>query len=151
MSDVCKSCVIAKGQETVPYIYQDRLWTVNLLLGPPPPKLLLGRAVLQPRRHIISLHDFNVEEQHSLGLVLSRCEFAMKEILGVERVYTCLFAEDPDFHLHIHLIPRRPNLPKEYIGHSIFNIRYPEFDLASPAEVEEVHIRLKAALMAAET
>lgn len=147
-NSICKSCVIAQGHESVPYIYQDDLWTVNLLLGSPPPKPLLGWSVLQPRRHINLLSDFSVDEQRTLGPMLARCESALKDVFGVERVYICLFAEDPNFHLHIHLIPRQPDLPKEYVGPAAFNIRSPEFELAAPDEVEEVLVRLKAALMA---
>lgn len=146
MSKKCKSCVIAEGQESVPYIYQDDLWTVNLLLGSPPPRLLLGWSVLQPKRHINSLSELNTEELSSLAPLLARCEEAMKDILNVGKVYVCLFAEASDFHMHFHLIPRRPDLPKEYIGPAIFNIEWDDSELATSSEVEELRACLVSAL-----
>lgn len=138
----------SKEYGSIPYVYQDDLWSVNLRLGAPPPKLLLGWAVLSPQRWVNYLYELTAEEQRTLGPLLVRCEAAIREVMGVERVYVCLFAESPEFPLHFHLIPRQLNLPKEYIGPAVFNIQAPEFELSDPDEVEEVRVRLEAALMA---
>lgn len=142
----CKSCVIASANDDVTFIYADDLWTVNLRLGSPPPRLVAGWAVLQPRRHVRNLSQLNREEQESLGQVLSRCESAMQEALGATRMYVCLFAESDEFHLHFHLIPRYDELPKGLVGPAVFQIDVGDADRVTADELESLRIRLSEKL-----
>jgi diadenosine tetraphosphate (Ap4A) HIT family hydrolase len=85
------------------------------------PSSLLGWVVIVLRRHAEALHDLWRAEGEELGLL----QWAMSRVLASEtsclKEYSVFFAEAPGFqHVHVHLIPRAPDLPPELRGGRIF-------------------------------
>ncbi len=121
--DWCLACRILSGniQPIGGLIYSNEHWTINHVM---PPVQILGYLVLQPRRHIESLHELNPAESTSLGHMLTRIDRALRQVTGAEKVYVALFAESAECpHIHFHIIPRRPGLNS--IGPEIFGYHAP--------------------------
>jgi len=119
----CLACRIVSGDVSPVggFVYADEYWTINHVM---PPVHILGYLVLQPRRHVEAMHQFIPEEAASLGQLLARVDYALRQAVGAEKVYVCLFAESAECpHLHFHLIPRESGMTS--IGPDIFGYRAP--------------------------
>ena len=143
---LCQSCAIYQNPDTAHFIYTDDMWTVNLRLDSPP-KPLIGWSVLQPRRHVNNLSELNTKEKETMSHLLSHCDTVLRKVLKVPRIYVCLFSESAMFHMHFHLIPRRSDLPEEFIGPSIFNLFPSEVETASEVELNNLARQLRVHLM----
>jgi diadenosine tetraphosphate (Ap4A) HIT family hydrolase len=74
-----------------------------------------GWLVVEPRRHAPDFGDLTDEEASGLGVLANRLARVLKESLGAEHVYAFVFGDNFP-HLHVHLVPRYPNTPREYWG-----------------------------------
>jgi diadenosine tetraphosphate (Ap4A) HIT family hydrolase len=82
---------------------------------------LPGWLVLLPRRHVTGAHELTAEEARELGTLLQTGSRALVEVTGCAKTYVMLFAEREEFgHLHVHLVPRAPDLPGDLSGPRIF-------------------------------
>ncbi len=98
-------------------VYDDSRWRVAHALS----SRLPGWLVVLPRRHITSLAELTSEEAVALGPLLQRLTVALAEVTGCEKTYAALFAEAEGFeHLHVHVVPRVPDLPDDRRGPQIF-------------------------------
>lgn len=73
----------------------------------------LGHLLVEPRRHVQGLGDLTEDEAASVGRWLARASAALRDAAGAEHVYSMVVGHGVD-HLHIHLVPRYPNTPREY-------------------------------------
>jgi diadenosine tetraphosphate (Ap4A) HIT family hydrolase len=84
---------------------------------------LEGWLVLIPRRHITSVSELSEAEAQSLGTWQVRLSQALHQVLGCQKTYIAQFAEAEGFsHVHFHVVPRPPDLPKELRGPGIFQL-----------------------------
>jgi diadenosine tetraphosphate (Ap4A) HIT family hydrolase len=67
---------------------------------------LPGWLIVSARRHVLGAGELTEDEAASLGRLLRACTAALVDAVGAERSYVMLFAEHPDFHLHLHVVPR---------------------------------------------
>jgi len=81
-------------------------------------KATKGHLILETKRHITDLTELNDHEAAELGSLMRRGVQQIKSKLGAEHVYIFRI-NDKVPHLHIHLIPRYPGTPKEYLGFKI--------------------------------
>lgn len=116
----CVACRATRGEIVAPggALYDDGMWRLEHTFEPIP---MVGWLVLKPLRHLESLADLTPDEAAALGPLLRRITEALDEVLAPAKVYAVLFAEAVA-HLHIHLIPRAPDLPEEYRGPGVFQL-----------------------------
>ena len=83
---------------------------------------LLGWIVLVARRHIQAVDELTEAEGHELSDLIRTVSYFLKQDLGCEKTYIMQFAEHPLHpHVHFHVVPRMPDIPKENVGAKIFN------------------------------
>ena len=100
-------------------ILRTEAWDVAHAYGTSVP----GWLVLVLRRHVTALADMTEDEASELGPLLQSVSRALHEVTGCAKTYVVQFAEAADHpHVHVHVIPRSPNLPNEYRGPSIFKL-----------------------------
>ncbi len=75
----------------------------------------LGYLVVEPKRHVPGLAELTDEEAQALGSLVSRLSRVLKASEGAEHIYAFVLGDNVA-HLHIHLIPRYPNAPRQYWG-----------------------------------
>lgn len=81
-----------------------------------------GWLVIVLRRHVHSLSELTDREAAELGRLTRDVSAALEAVLGVPRTYVVQFAEHPLHpHVHVHLIARPDDLPKERRGPGIFS------------------------------
>lgn len=78
-------------------------------------EVYLGYLLLEPKRHVPGLAELTSEEAQAIGLLSVRLSRALKEVTRADHVYAFIFGHHVD-HLHIHLIGRYPDAPREYWG-----------------------------------
>jgi diadenosine tetraphosphate (Ap4A) HIT family hydrolase len=116
----CGTCRANRGELAVPggVVYDDGLWRAEHAIEPIP---MVGWLVLKPLRHVETFADLTVEEALGFGTITHRLARALTAELGATKVYLSLYAEAEHFaHVHVHLIPRRADLPPERRGPRVF-------------------------------
>ncbi|MFC5452367.1 HIT family protein [Paenibacillus aestuarii] len=102
----CFICVKHIGITDQPpggYFYEDEHWKVCHF---PAQQSILGRIVLESRRHFLDFSEMTEEEAASYGILIKKLYSALKHVTGAERVYS-LITIDGVPHFHAHFIPRR--------------------------------------------
>lgn len=145
----CFSCSQAAQLDQLPpreNIWTDGLWRVAHAFN----SALPGWLVLLPLRHIESLADLTPAEAIALGPLLQRTSEALSEVAGCEKTYVILFAEAPGFHhLHFHIVPRMPELPREYKGGRIFSfLDRPQDEWVPSDEMDRIGLAVRERLQA---
>ena len=73
---------------------------------------LPGWLVLLPTRHVTSFTELTPEAADELGGLVRRLGTALEAVTGCVKTYLMQFSEASGFsHLHLHLVPRQPDLP----------------------------------------
>jgi diadenosine tetraphosphate (Ap4A) HIT family hydrolase len=117
----CGTCRANSGELAAPggTIYDDGLWRAEHALEPIP---MLGWLVVKPLHHVESIADLTDAEAAAFGPLVQRLSAALTAETGASKVYVCLFAEAEGFaHIHVHLVPRRPDMPPERRGPRVFD------------------------------
>lgn len=73
----------------------------------------LGYLFVEPRRHVAELGDLTAEEAASFGQLTAASSRALQAATQAEHVYAAVIGHGLE-HLHMHLIPRYPNTPREF-------------------------------------
>jgi diadenosine tetraphosphate (Ap4A) HIT family hydrolase len=80
-----------------------------------------GWLLLVARRHVTSMADLTEAEAAELGPLLRRVSRALRASVDCAKTYVVEFSEHPDHrHVHVHVIPRSPELPDDQVGPGIF-------------------------------
>ena len=143
----CGTCRANRGELAAPggVIYEDALWRAEHAIEPIP---MVGWLVLKPLRHVESFADLTPEEAASFGAIAHRLAGAMAAELGATKVYLSLYAEAEHFpHVHVHLIPRRADLPADRRGPRVFEYLREASARGNQADVAEA-ARVAAAIRA---
>lgn len=75
----------------------------------------LGHIMIDLKRHAPTLAEMTMEEAAAFGMIMAKVSKALKESEKAEHIYSFV-AGDAVPHLHMHLVARYPNTPKEYWG-----------------------------------
>jgi diadenosine tetraphosphate (Ap4A) HIT family hydrolase len=116
----CITCRANRGEVATPggVLHDDGLWRLEHTFEPIP---LVGWLVLKPLRHVESVAELTEAEATALGPLIHRTSGALTAVLGCTKVYVMCFAEAADApHVHFHLVPRAPDLPRERRGPRVF-------------------------------
>jgi diadenosine tetraphosphate (Ap4A) HIT family hydrolase len=82
---------------------------------------LPGWLVVLPTRHIASFTELTPEAADELGGLVRRLSAALLVVTGCVKTYLMQFSEAEGFsHLHLHLVPRLPDLPEDARGPRVF-------------------------------
>jgi diadenosine tetraphosphate (Ap4A) HIT family hydrolase len=119
MTEECYSCRQETDLANLPIrerIYLDEQWRLVHAFN----SALPGWLVLVPRRHVLAIADLNAEEAAGLGPLLVRVSQVLGAVTGCAKTYAMQFAESAGFeHVHVHVVPRMPDLPQPYRGPGI--------------------------------
>ncbi|MBD8068749.1 HIT family protein [Bacillus sp. PS06] len=75
----------------------------------------LGHIMIDLKRHAPTLGDMNPEEAKAFGVTIARVSKALIQSEKAEHIYSYVMG-DAVPHLHMHIVPRYPNTPKEFWG-----------------------------------
>lgn len=104
----------------------------------------LGHIMIDLKRHVPSLGDLNMEEAMTFGKAMARVSKAIMETEKAEHIYSYVTGHAVP-HLHMHLVPRYPNTPKEYWGpFSVYD--WEDAPMGDNNDVTELCNRLKTYL-----
>ncbi|WP_420874602.1 HIT family protein [Paenibacillus mucilaginosus] len=67
-----------------------------------------GYHILEPKRHLTSWGEFNIQELTEMGSIIQTLETLLKKEYMAEKVYIVTISELVP-HLHLHVIPRNKN------------------------------------------
>ena len=147
MSDIktpdCIVCRKHKGEIDIlgGIIYEDDLIFVShAQLWGDEKEHYLGHIFIEVKRHVAELADLTTEEAQAIGLFTSRVAKALLHSESMEHVYT-FFIGDGVPHVHIHVIGRYPNAPREYWGPRVDD--WPEAPKGAAKEIEGVATRVR--------
>lgn len=112
---------------------------------------LPGWLVVVARRHITHLGELAEDEAAGLGTLLRAATGALRQVVGCERTYVMLFAEQEGFrHLHLHVVPRMDGFGPDERATGVFRfLNVPESEQVPVAERERLARELGAAIRAA--
>lgn len=116
MPDDCLVCNKHRGDPPAigGAIHEDNLFYASHVFIPDrQDAVYLGWLVLEPKRHAPGLADLTDEEAQHFGLTASRLSRALIDATGAEWVYAFVLGHHVP-HLHLHLLPRYANTPREY-------------------------------------
>lgn len=101
----------------------------------------LGHIMIDLKRHVPTLGDMNMEEAKAFGLIMARVSKALLETEKAEHIYSYVLG-DAVAHLHLHIVPRYPNTPKEYWGpKAVYD--WPDAPMGTNNEVVELCEQIK--------
>ncbi len=87
------------------------------------PPLAAGQGFIALKRHCEHLGELSPEEVAALGPVIQRTARALDQALHPVRVHFGLYAEGVH-HLHLHVLPRMPDLPAGNIPITLLSLWY---------------------------
>ena len=112
---------------------------------------LRGWVVLVVRRHVAAVADLTEAEAAALGPLLRDVSRSLHDLCGCEKTYVVQFAESRDHrHVHVHVIPRPPDLADERRGPGIFAfLGVPESERVSEDDMNVFAVSLRGWFKAA--
>ncbi|KGR74324.1 HIT family protein [Ureibacillus manganicus] len=104
----------------------------------------LGHLMIDLKRHVPTLGDMNFEEASTFGVTMAKISKALKESENAEHIYAVVSGNSVP-HVHMHIIPRYPNTPKEYWApFAVYDA--PNAKMGDESEVVSLCERLKSYL-----
>jgi histidine triad (HIT) family protein len=110
-----------------------------------------GHLVVEPRRHVEGFGLLDDAEAKRIGWLTNRLAALLRDELAAEHVYsfvlggTAVTARTPA-HLHVHLVPRYPGTPPEFVGTAIS--LWPDAPRVDPTGMRALVTGLRARLLA---
>jgi len=124
-------------------IYEDKYVYVGHIDSNGQPNYL-GHIMIDLKRHVPTLAEMTVEEAQAFGIIMARVSKALKESENAEHIYALVSGNSVP-HLHLHLVARYANTPKECWGPmEVYN--WKEAPMGDNNEVIDLCNRLKTHL-----
>jgi diadenosine tetraphosphate (Ap4A) HIT family hydrolase len=92
-----------------PNVYTNAHFRIEPCVGCP----IAGYLIVSPRAPVSSLSQLSSDAQSSLGNTLAAATGAIEAVIGPDRIYCLLFAEETP-SIHFHLFPRSAWLLSQY-------------------------------------
>ena len=127
-------------------VYDDGLWRVAHSFN----SALPGWMVVIARRHLTSLAETTPEEAAALGPLLRALSNALAHVVGAQKCYVLFLAEAEGFgHVHIHVVPRRADIPADRRGAQVFGyLAHPPEQWVAAEEMDRIAQEASALLQA---
>ena len=93
----------------------DALTYVGHILPPELEDAYLGHLMVEPIRHVAGWGELTDAEAAALGKLINHLGRALMRSEGAEHIYSMVIG-DAVPHLHIHVVPRYPDTPREFWG-----------------------------------
>lgn len=103
----------------------------------------LGYLFVETRRHVAELGDLTPSEAGSFGRLAALASAGLRNATGAEHVYAAVIGHGIE-HLHLHLIARYPNTPREFWWTRVDE--WPEAPRGGAIEVGQLADRIRATL-----
>lgn len=131
-----RDCVVSTGRWTVAHAFNANLE---------------GWLVVLPTRHVEALDELDELEAAELGPLLRGVTAALREVVGCQKTYVLLLAEQEGFqHVHLHVVPRHADLDPTVRGARIFGLlNNPDLDVVTEARRDELALALREHLVTA--
>ena len=142
----CFVCRKHRGEISVPgeAVYEDDwVYAGHASIPDGQSTAYLGALLVEPKRHVPGLGDLNDAEAQTVGLLIARLSRALKASEGAEHVYLFRLGHHVS-HLHIWVVPRYPDTPREYWG--IHVDEWPDAPRGASQEIAALCARLRAYL-----
>ena len=139
----CMVCRKHRGEESVPGgpIYQDALiFSSHAGLFGGETTHYLGHLFIEPKRHAPGLADLTIEEAEAIAVHATRLARALMETLGQVHIYSFILGDHVP-HLHVHVIGRYPEAPREFWGPRVDE--WPGAPKGTEAEIAQVTSRIR--------
>lgn len=109
---------------------------------------LPGWLVIATTEHVTALDELPAEAHGELGTLLGSLSAALRTVVGCAKTYVMQFSEQTGYeHLHVHLVPRMADQPRELTGPRVFGyLGVGDTARVSDTEMDELAVRLRAAL-----
>ncbi|MBU2229133.1 HIT family protein [Patescibacteria group bacterium] len=118
----CKVCRSISGDLRIspgPPIYEGTYWMVEHAY----PTRLKGWLVMVLKEHLEAFHDLTLHQLVEYLSLQRRIATLLREHFGCDKEYIFVLGEAEGFqHLHVHMIPRLPDLSEEFQGTNIFRL-----------------------------
>lgn len=95
-------------------IYEDEYVYVGHIDSNGKPNYL-GHIMIDLKRHAPTLAEMTIEEAKAFGVMMARVSKALKESENAEHIYSFVSGDSVP-HLHMHIVARYPNTPREHWG-----------------------------------
>lgn len=95
-------------------IYEDDFVYVGHIDSKGQPNYL-GHIMIDLKRHAPSLGDMTMDEAKAFGVIMAKVSRALRDCENAEHVYSLVSGNSVP-HLHMHIVPRYRNTPKDYWG-----------------------------------
>ena len=117
-------------------VFDDGNWRVVHAFGSAIP----GWLVVVCRRHITSMSQLTPQEATVLGPLLTALSGALEDVLGARKAYVAFLAEVEGYeYLHIHVVPRKEDMPPEQRGKRVFDwLGMPEEEAITDEEADRI-------------
>jgi len=139
----CLICRKHRGEILLPgsVIFQDDLvFAGHVQIPEGQTTAYLGYVLVEPKRHAPGLADLTDAEAQAIGLLVTRLSRALKACVGAEHIYSFVLGHHVA-HLHVHVVPRYPDAPREYWG--VHVDEWPTAPHGEPQEIAELCARLR--------
>jgi diadenosine tetraphosphate (Ap4A) HIT family hydrolase len=144
--ETCFACRKHQGIEFVPGgpVYEDEIvfsghsWSSEDQATP-----YLGGFIVEPKRHLPTWAELNDEEAETIGKVIRDVSRALKKIVNAEHIYVFVLGHHVP-HLHVWVVPRYPDTPREYWGLDVFE--WPDRPVGGQEEVEDICKKVRSLL-----
>lgn len=139
----CLVCRKHRGEVDIPggVIYEDDLiFIAHAQLFGDEQRHYLGHVFVEVKRHVAELAELTEPEAQAVGLFTSRVAQALLRTQGMEHVYS-FFMGDGVPHVHIHVIGRCPNAPRQYWGARVDE--WPDAPKGTATEMAKVAARVR--------
>ncbi|MFN2148160.1 MAG: HIT family protein [Anaerolineales bacterium] len=117
-------------------VFAGHAWSVEASESP-----YLGAFIVEPKRHIPSWADLDDPEAGCIGVVIRDVARALRAELEAEHIYVFVMGHNVP-HLHVWVVPRFHDTPREYWGFELFN--WPDRPVGGAADVEAVCERIRS-------
>jgi histidine triad (HIT) family protein len=104
-----------------------------------------GWLVVEPKRHVPGLGDLTDEEAAALGVLVNRLARVLKMAASADHVYAFVYG-DAVPHLHVHVVPRYRDTPREYWGPRLNH--WPDAPRVDPQGMRDLVVRPRTQLSA---
>jgi diadenosine tetraphosphate (Ap4A) HIT family hydrolase len=124
-------------------IFEDDQTYVGHVLPNDLTHVYLGHLIVEPKRHVEGLGHLTNDEASALGCRVNEMSRLLREVEGANHIYSWVLG-DAVPHLHIHLVPRYPDTPREFWGAKVTD--WPGAPRGGKAEIAGICERLRRGL-----